>query len=159
MAITFETQQEYVAWARNKETTAKTRGHLSDADWFRLRTGFAKQAISRQSYFDVLDEFITVDQALAIGYEEPEIYVEATIDLDRLNVRRHQRLRSQARAGKVPRKCMCGCDLMTKGGRFYPGHDAKAKGMINRAFKAGTTDQLSDELYGYGIERGVLSPK
>lgn len=30
------------------------------------------------------------------------------------------------RKAKTPRKCGCGCGLMTKGGIWRPGHDAKA---------------------------------
>lgn len=34
-------------------------------------------------------------------------------------------LPSLPRKGKAPRKCECGCQQLTRGGRFVPGHDAK----------------------------------
>jgi hypothetical protein len=37
-----------------------------------------------------------------------------------------------------PRKCKCGCEGVTKGGRFLPGHDATLKSrLFKRAVKTG----------------------
>lgn len=36
------------------------------------------------------------------------------------------------RKGKTPRQCTCGCGLMTKGGRYVPGHDARHHGWAIR---------------------------
>lgn len=38
--------------------------------------------------------------------------------------------------GDAPR-CLCGCGDRTKGGRFIPGHDARLKGKLQTAFRAG----------------------
>lgn len=53
------------------------------------------------------------------------------------------------RNGKIPRLCGCGCDGLTKGGEFLPGHDARFKGNLKRKAKAGDHDAF-DTL----VERG-----
>jgi hypothetical protein len=47
-------------------------------------------------------------------------------------------------ASKGP-DCQCGCGGQTKGGRFLPGHDAKLKGKLKRAARAGDR-KAADEL-------------
>ena len=54
-------------------------------------------------------------------------------------------------AGKNGALCMCGCHQLTAGGRFLPGHDAKLKGELQRAYRgpSGTSikqKQLIEEL-------------
>lgn len=48
-------------------------------------------------------------------------------------------------ATKTPRKCMSGSGLMTQGGKFAPGYDAKLKSALY-AIKAGTPEKIPDEL-------------
>lgn len=38
-----------------------------------------------------------------------------------------------------PQDCWCGCEGLTKGGRFLPGHDAKLKGRLTGTVKNATT--------------------
>jgi hypothetical protein len=33
----------------------------------------------------------------------------------------------------IPRACLCGCGQMTKGGIFWPGHDARVYGWLKKA--------------------------
>lgn len=38
--------------------------------------------------------------------------------------------------GKVARECACGCKMLTKGGKYRPGHDAKHMSQILRGMRA-----------------------
>jgi hypothetical protein len=54
-------------------------------------------------------------------------------------------------------ECWCGCGERTKPHRRWkPGHDQRAKGIINRAAAAGKTDELSNRLRDYGRERRLI---
>ncbi len=55
------------------------------------------------------------------------------------------------------RDCACGCGLRTSGGKWRPGHDQRAKGMVVRAVREGTLEQLSDELQEYAVERDLIA--
>lgn len=46
----------------------------------------------------------------------------------------------------TPRACVCGCNEMTKGGEFLPGHDARHKAALIREVKAGGNDEAYAEL-------------
>lgn len=48
--------------------------------------------------------------------------------------------RQSAKPDRQPRPCQCGCALLTGGGLFRPGHDAKLKGALKRA----AADALGD---------------
>lgn len=129
----------FLTYAKGKEDAAKERGHLTEEDWSRLRVGLAKQdngpnGISRESYFDVLDGLLTVDEAVAIGYEEPgEFGVQWTEPIVEKARKKENRMRSNIRNNRrVPKPCECGCEGMTGGGNFIAGHDMKLKGYINR---------------------------
>ena len=105
------------------------------------RNSIAKQQISGESFEKVLDGEMTIAEARAAGRDEPKTAGPA--------VRANKKDRS--------RKCMCGvCGLTTKGGRFIPGHDQRVKGMIAKAVRGGTFDQLSEEIQGYAAERGLV---
>lgn len=39
-----------------------------------------------------------------------------------------------------PQACLCGCEAMTKGGKFIPGHDARMKGAFIREYREATTE-------------------
>lgn len=53
--------------------------------------------------------------------------------------------------------CWCGCEQLTSPGkRWRPGHDMRAKGIINRALKEGKAGELSPQLKEYGSERGLI---
>lgn len=45
-----------------------------------------------------------------------------------------------------PRRCVCSCGEMTKGGEFLPGHDARYKSALIREVKAGGNDEARAEL-------------
>ncbi|MDA3833524.1 MAG: hypothetical protein PF495_09020 [Spirochaetales bacterium] len=46
------------------------------------------------------------------------------------------RQKRRERSAKKPRECGCGCEGLTKGGEFLPGHDARHKGNLKRGVKA-----------------------
>lgn len=46
------------------------------------------------------------------------------------------------RASKPGQDCACGCGLVTRGGRFVPGHDARLAGLIKR-IKAGVLTEVA----------------
>lgn len=53
------------------------------------------------------------------------------------------------------RECMCGCGKSTKG-RFAMGHDARVKGWILKAVRAGDLSDLTGEQVAYGRERDII---
>jgi hypothetical protein len=54
-------------------------------------------------------------------------------------------------------QCWCGCQQLTSPDRrWLPGHDQRAKGIIERAAREGKAEELSDRLKEYGAERGLV---
>ena len=54
-------------------------------------------------------------------------------------------------------ECWCGCRQWTNPNRRWrPGHDQRAKGVINRAVREGKVVELSPQLREYGRERGLI---
>lgn len=55
---------------------------------------------------------------------------------------RLRELRGQATKTKsAPRECGCGCGLMTSGGRFVPGHDAKLRSRLLAEIRDGESEE------------------
>ena len=54
----------------------------------------------------------------------------------------------------APKKCECGCDGQTKGGRFLPGHDSKLKSRLQREYRGATTKRDRDRIYRAFQEQG-----
>lgn len=44
---------------------------------------------------------------------------------------------TRSKKSATPQECTCGCGEMTNGGKFRPGHDARFKGNLLRAIRAG----------------------
>lgn len=45
---------------------------------------------------------------------------------------------------KAPRKCECGCDQLTRGGRYIPGHDSRQYGWALRIVTGAPTTGITD---------------
>ena len=87
---------------------------LRDPEWgFELR-------VRPSNYIDILAQF---------GQNPTPVPVE--------NVPRPRVVETSNGERKVvePQSCWCGCEGMTKGGRFLPGHDAKLKGRLTKMVK------------------------
>lgn len=53
-------------------------------------------------------------------------------------------------------RCMCGCKEFTSGGRFRPGHDARYKGVLQRAHRDGKLSaQQKEDIKSLGWDRFV----
>ncbi len=54
-------------------------------------------------------------------------------------------------------ECWCSCGERTNPGRrFKPGHDARAKGIIKRAVRAGEIESLTENQRAYADERNLI---
>ena len=51
---------------------------------------------------------------------------------------------SMPKKSKTPQHCTCGCGMMTKGGRYVPGHDARHHGWAIRIAKGYDTTGITD---------------
>jgi hypothetical protein len=69
---------------------------------------------------------------------------------------------------KTPRKCGCGCGGSTKGGEFLPGHDARHKGNLKRAYldpktadakRADVKTELERRKWGLPVAKKKAAPK
>lgn len=54
-----------------------------------------------------------------------------------------------SRSNSVPRICACGCNGVTRGGEFKPGHDAKLRGRFIRRIKDGDEKAIGEFLNGW----------
>lgn len=49
-----------------------------------------------------------------------------------------------SRGNSQPRGCACGCDEVTKGGEFRPGHDAKLRGQFLKRISDGEEKAIEE---------------
>jgi hypothetical protein len=67
------------------------------------------------------------------------------------------------RRSRTPRRCMCSCGGMTKGGRFLPGHDARLCSELIAQIKKGDvllrSERITPEQRRYAVERGLAGPE
>ncbi len=58
---------------------------------------------------------------------------------------------------REPRPCLCGCGVMTRGGRFLPGHQAKLVAMVRRQLRTDSLlANLMEEQRGYAREQKLI---
>lgn len=106
-----------------------------------LDTAIAKRQVSQDSYYAVLEGRISLADAKELGREgSPNTPLK---------------LVSRISKDDRTRECMCRCGKSTKG-RFAMGHDARVKGWILKAVRAGDLSDLTEEQVAYGRERGLI---
>lgn len=112
-----------------------------------LDIALAKRLVSQGSYRAVLAGELSLADAKELGRNgAPGAPSDAAAATER----------ATETAGEDAR-CWCGCGGEVRPGRRWrQGHDARAKGIILRAVRAGKTDGLPEPLRAYGVERGLL---
>ncbi len=101
----------------------------------------AKRTISPDSHKAIHEGRISLEEARELGREgSPFAPAKKTISKD-----------------EKGQSCWCSCGSWTKPNRrWLPGHDQRAKGIIMRAVREGTLDELSDQLREYAAERDLI---
>jgi len=116
------------------------------------RTALANRLISQDSYRAVLRGEISLAEARELGPDRgPHDTGQASGG--------HEEDRKTPREGRTPRRCMCSCGGMTKGGRFLPGHDARLRSelvaQINKGDVLLRSERITPEQRRYAVEGGL----
>jgi hypothetical protein len=119
------------------------------------RTALAHRLISQESYRSVLRGEISLTEAKALGRDRgPQDTGQASDGPGTAT--------KTPRESRTPRRCMCSCGGMTKGGRFLPGHDARLHGELKRNLKNDPllkNERFTDSHRRYAVERGLAGPE
>ena len=118
------------------------------------RVALAKEQISRASYEAILAGTLSLAEARELGRDRgPHDTSQASSG--------HEEGRKTLREGRTPRRCLCSCGGMTKGGRFLPGHDARLHGELKRNLERDPllrNERFNDTQRHYAVERGLAGP-
>jgi hypothetical protein len=120
------------------------------------RIAIAKRQISRASYEAVLAGTLTLAEARELGRNRgPDDTGQASGG--------HEEARKTPREGRTPRRCMCSCGGMTKGGAFLPGHDARLRAELVAQIKKGDvllrSDRITAEQRAFAVRQGLVGPE
>ncbi len=114
----------------------------------------ARREISRESHKAVHEDKITLAEARELGRDRgPHDTGQAGSG--------QEEGRKTPREGRTPRRCMCSCDGMTKGGAFLPGHDARLRAELVAQIKKGDvllrSDRITAEQRAFAVRHGLIS--
>lgn len=77
------------------------------------------------------DNVAKIEEAIGEGCVNKERYILTVVLPEARPSRTHR-----TGEGAMPKQCLCGCGQWTKGGMFYPGHDARVHGWLRRSAPA-----------------------
>ena len=116
----------------------------------------AKRLISRSSYEAILRGELSLAEAKELGPDRgPHDTGQASGGPGTAT--------ETPRRSRTPRRCMCSCGGMTKGGRFLPGHDAILRSELVAQIKKGDvllrSERITPEQRRYAVEGGLAGPE
>jgi hypothetical protein len=120
------------------------------------RIALAKGQISRASYEAILAGTLSLAEARELQRDRgPDDTGQPSGG--------HEEGRKTPREGRTPRRCLCSCGGMTKGGRFLPGHDTILHSELVAQIKKGDvllrSERITPEQRRYAVERGLTGPE
>ncbi len=120
------------------------------------RIALAKKQISRAGYEAILRGELSLAQARELGRDRgPHDTGQASSG--------HEEGRKTPREGRTPRRCMCSCGGMTKGGAFLPGHDARLRAELVAQIKKGDvllrSDRITAGQRAFAVRHGLIGPE
>jgi hypothetical protein len=120
------------------------------------RNALAHRLISQDSYRAVLRGELSLAEARELGRDwGPHDTGQASGG--------HEEARKTPREGRTPRRCMCSCGGMTKGGAFLPGHDARLRAELVAQIKKGDvllrSDRITAEQRAFAVRHDLVSPE